>query len=120
MIGLVSAIKYRSARALRRALLTAIGSILVVIGAVFLTSAAWIMLAQTYSALFAALILAGIFLGLGLIFLGVASATRYHPVAPEAAPLRDPATPPVPGAMSPLAEAFLIGLNAALAARGRR
>ncbi len=119
-MGLVSAIKDRSARAIRRALLSVVGGIFVAIGLGFLTSAAWIMLEDVYSAVAAALILAGIYIGIGLIALGVASssARRDAATAPRT-PLSDPATPPRPGAMPPLAEAFIIGLNAALAARGR-
>jgi len=121
-MGLITAIKSRSARALRRALLNAIGTVFLAIGTAFLTSAAWILLAEVYSPLFAALILAGIFLGIGLILLGVASRAKHRSaaIAAEAAALHDPAAPPPTGALSPLAEAFIIGLNAAAAARGRR
>lgn len=119
-MGLISAIKDRSARAIRRALVSAVGGVFVAIGMGFLTSAAWIMLEDAYSAAAAALILAGIYIGIGLIALGVASssAKRDAVAAPRTA-LNDPATPPQPGAMSPLAEAFIIGLNAAIAVRGR-
>ncbi len=118
-MGLVSAIKDRSARAIRRALISAIGGVFLAISAGFLTSAAWIMLEDVYSATAAALILAGIYAGIGLIALGVASssAKRDARAAPRT-PLTDPATPPQPGATPPLAEAFIIGFNAALAARG--
>lgn len=78
------------------------------------------MLEDVYSALAAALIIAGIYIGIGLIALGVASSSaKRDAVAAPRTPLSDPATPPRPGAMPPLAEAFIIGLNAALAARGR-
>jgi len=94
---------------------------LVAIGVAFLASAAWILLAEAYSTLFAALILGGVFVGLGLIFLGVASMgkNRSETIAAEAAAL-NPAAPPAPGGLSPLAEAFIIGLNAAHEVRGRR
>lgn len=120
-MGLIGAVKQKSARAIRRALLNACGGVLVAIGLGFLTCAAWIMLEDAYSAIAAALVLAGIYGGLGLILLGVAASSGTRDKAdPETAPLRDPSAPPQPGAMPPLVEAFMIGLNAALAARGRR
>ncbi|WP_281968466.1 hypothetical protein [Roseovarius nanhaiticus] len=121
MIGLFTAIKYRSARAIRRALLSAIGGVLVAVGACFLAGAAWIMLAEAYSALFAALILGGAFVGAGLIFLGIsARAKRRAEMMKAEAAAMHPATPPPMGGLSPLAEAFIIGLNAAQAARRRK
>ncbi|MCQ0093747.1 phage holin family protein [Roseovarius sp. M141] len=117
-MGLVSAVKDRSARAIRRALICVVGGIFVSVGLGFLTSAAWIMLEDAYSAFAAALILAGIYTGTGLIALGVASSSSKRD-ADATPPLSDPATPPKPGATPPLAEAFIIGFNAALAARGR-
>ncbi|HEY9038278.1 MAG TPA: phage holin family protein [Roseovarius sp.] len=117
-MGLVSALKDRSARAIRRALLGIVGGVLVAVGLGFLTSAAWIMLEDVYSAAAAAVILAGVYIGFGLIALGVASSSAKRDAAART-PLNDPATPPQPGALPPLAEAFIIGLNAALAARGR-
>ncbi|PVA11213.1 hypothetical protein DC366_05510 [Pelagivirga sediminicola] len=120
-MGLIDALKYRSARAIRRALMCGVGGLMVAIGIGFLTAAGWILLEQVYSAAVAALVLAGIYAGIGLIILGMAaSSARRERFSPEAAPLREPAKPPQPGAMPPLAEAFIIGLNAALAARGRR
>lgn len=119
-MGLISALKYRSARAIRRALMLCVGGVLVAVGIGFLTSAAWIALEDAYSSLAAALIIAAFYLGVGLIVMGIASSSGSRDGnAPEATPLRDPAAPPRPGAMPPLAEAFIIGLNAALAARGR-
>ena len=98
-----------------------IGGLLVLVGFGFLTSAGWIVLEDAYSSLAAALVIASVYIGLGLILLGIASSSgdKDRHAAVEA-PLRDPATPPHAGSMSPLAEAFVIGLNAAYAARGRR
>lgn len=97
-----------------------IGGILVLVGLGFLTSAGWISLEDAYSSLFAALVIAGVYLGLGLILFGIAASSGdVASNAAAEAPLRDPATPPRTGSMSPLAEAFVIGLNAAYAARGR-
>ncbi|MFD0859068.1 hypothetical protein [Roseovarius aquimarinus] len=122
MIGLITAVKYRSARAIRRVLLNSVGGVLIAIGVGFLTSAAWILLEEAYSALFAAAVLGGIFVGFGLIFIGIAARAkkRAKMIAAEAAALHGPATPPPLGGLSPLAEAFIIGLNAAQAARGRK
>ncbi|WP_113912467.1 phage holin family protein [Roseovarius dicentrarchi] len=119
-MGLVSAIKDRSARAVRRALIIVVGGIFIAIGVGFLTSAAWITLEDVYSSIAASLIIAGVYLGIGLIALGVASSSGKQDAEPAPrTPLNDPATPPQPGALPPLAEAFIIGLNAAYAARGR-
>ena len=98
-----------------------IGGIFLAVGVGFLTSAGWIALEEAYSALAAALIIAAVYAGIGLILLGVAGSSSdeagSYPKAEQ--PLHDPATPPRSGAMSPLAEAFVIGLNAAYAARGK-
>jgi hypothetical protein len=116
----IDAIRYRSARAMRRALLRIVGAVLLAIGAGFLTAALWIMLEEVYSAMAAAFILAAIYVGIGLFLLGVAAsaAIREARIA-RAEALRAAAAPPGARAMPPLAEAFLTGLNAALAARGR-
>ncbi len=120
-MGLISAVKHRSARAVKRALMRAVGAVFLLVGIAFLTSAGWIVLAEAYSTLFAALIISGVFLGIGLILLGIAATSRERrEYDAEDALLRDPAAPPAPGTMSPLAEAFIIGLNAAQAVRGRR
>lgn len=97
-----------------------IGGIFLAVGVGFLTSAGWIMLEEAYSALAAALIIASVYLGVGLILFGVSGSSDeagHHPKAEQA--LHDPATSPRKGEMSPLAEAFVIGLNTAYAARRR-
>lgn len=96
-----------------------VGALFLAVGLGFLTSAAWITLVEAYSPLFAALILAGIFLGLGLVILGVASGKNEDEPA-QSRHLQKPDEPPEPGSMSPLAEAFIIGLNAAHAMRGKK
>lgn len=119
-MSLISAVKHRSARAIRRALICGLGGIFLAVGLGFLTSAAWILLEDAYSALSAALILAALYAGIGLIMLGIVASSRSRDAHDSrTAPLRDPTTPPQPGTIPPLAEAFIIGLNAALAARGR-
>lgn len=119
-MGLVSTLKRRSERAVRRAVLSVVGAVLAGVGVGFLTAAAWMMLEDAYSAIAAALILAGIYAGLGLIILGLnASSHDDDDASPHDEQLRDPAQHPEPGTIPPLAEAFIIGLNAALAARGR-
>lgn len=77
----------------------------------FLTSTGWIILEQAYSALVAALVIAGIYAGIGLVMLDTSSQPSNTYPAAEA-PLHDPASPPPAGTMSPLAKAFIIGLNA--------
>lgn len=98
-----------------------IGIAFLIVGAGFLTSAGWIVLEEAYSALAAALVIGCIYLGIGLLFLAFTAHSRESQLyRAEMAALHDPAVPPVPGAISPLTEAFIIGLNAAYAARRRR
>lgn len=118
-MGLVNTLKRRSERAVRRAIMSMVGAVLAGVGVGFLTAAAWMMLEDAYSAIAAALILAGIYAGLGLIILGLNAASHDNDSAAEDEKHHDPAQHPEPGNIPPLAEAFIIGLNAALAARGR-
>lgn len=118
-MGLVSTLKRRSERAVRRAVLSVVGAVLAGVGVGFLTAAAWMMLEDAYSAIAAAMILAGIYAGLGLIILGLNASSHDDDASPHDEQFRDPAQHPEPGTIPPLAEAFIIGLNAALAARGR-
>lgn len=119
-MGLVTAIKDRSARAARRALILIFGAAFLVVGIGFLTSAAWIMLEDVYSAAAASLVLSGFYSGVGLVAIAIASSSAKRDMRTQKRPVEDhPPVPPQPGAAPPLVQAFLIGLNAALAARGR-
>ena len=119
-MGLVTAIKDRSARAARRALILISGVAFLLIGIGFLTSAAWIMLEEVYSAAAASAILSGVYAGVGLVTIAIASSSAKRELrTPERPVQQDPAETLQPGVTPPLVQAFLIGLNAALAARGR-
>ena len=119
-MGLVTAIRDRSARAARRALILISGVAFLLIGIGFLTSAAWIMLEEVYSAAAASAILSGVYAGIGLVTIAIASSSAKRELrTPERPVQQDPAETLQPGVTPPLVQAFLIGLNAALAARGR-
>ncbi|MDO5758200.1 MAG: phage holin family protein [Rhodobacterales bacterium] len=119
-MGLVTAIRDRSARAARRALILISGVAFLLIGIGFLTSAAWIMLEEVYSAAAASAILSGVYAGVGLVAIAIASSSAKRELrTPERPVQQDPAETLQPGVTPPLVQAFLIGLNAALAARGR-
>lgn len=90
---------------LRRAGFGLGGALLMAIGAGFLTVAAWIALAEVRDAQFAALVIGGVYFGLGLIVLALGS-RRPH-VPPAAAPL----------SMSGLSAAFAQGFGAGVATR---
>ena len=75
MLGVVAGEAARSAsNAARRAVLLAVGAVFALVAAGFLTAAAFIALADHWSPLTAALILAGVFLGVALILILVARA----------------------------------------------
>ena len=119
-MGLVTAIRDRSARAARRALIFIFGQAFLLVGIGFLTSAAWIMLKEVYSAAAASVILSGFYAGVGLIAIAIASSSARRELrASNHPPQQDPAEPPQTGVTPPLVQAFLTGFNAALAARGR-
>jgi hypothetical protein len=67
--------------------------------------AAWIYLATLDGALFAAGIIGAVYVGFGLILIGLASARKGESTRAQPAPQTSAQTPP-------LAEAFLFGLQA--------
>jgi vacuolar-type H+-ATPase subunit I/STV1 len=102
-------------RTARRTALSLGAGIAFIVGAVFLTIAAWIFLVAAYGALVAAFILGLIYLGLAAILLGTAMshAAPDHPhSACDCDATRSQPTPPE--GMPPLVEAFIFGLSAAL------
>lgn len=115
----------------RRAALAIGGSIFLLIGVVFVMAALWTFLADFRGPVFASLVLASLFLGLGLILLALSRRpfrARDIRVAAEtaaaSAKARRPngASEPPPGtattaatlAVIPLAEAFVAGLMAGM------
>tara|TARA_R110000868_G_scaffold237132_4_gene491340 strand:- start:84209 stop:84577 length:369 start_codon:yes stop_codon:yes gene_type:complete len=89
--------------------------ILMSIGLGFLTVAAWIYLAQTHDALFAALVIGCAYFGLGLIFLALSARTRPVPMAHTTA-----APPPAAASMTGLIAALMQGVGAGVAAGAAR
>lgn len=114
MLSHVLADLRRRARALRFALA---GGLLVAVGAVFLTVAVWIALEESAGALFAATVIGAVYLGAGLVFIGLSVASRRppRPSAPPAGDRPPPARKPLP----PLMEAFLFGLSAGMGTERR-
>ncbi|UYV38261.1 hypothetical protein N4R57_04005 [Rhodobacteraceae bacterium D3-12] len=112
---MLSGIKQTAADAARKAGLLTGGLLCVGVGLAFLTAAAWIYLAATLDALAAASIIGGVYAGLGLILIGVASssgarnaqARAYREALHESEAQHAPA-----GEAPPLMQAFLYGMQA--------
>jgi len=104
-------IKDKAAQTAKRAGLISAGGLCCLVGAAFLTLAAWFYLVAVLDPMAAALILAGVYLGLGLILIGVGSSrTAHHPQTPPPSYAAKPAE--ASGFSSPLVQAFLHGLDA--------
>lgn len=116
----------RAARqSMRRLGLQALGGVLLAVGFVMLTAAAWTVLAQTWSPLAAWVVLAAVFLGLAAIVFGVASSME-KPRMPTPSSVSRHETPhhtvelPPQAARSALLAAFLFGFTTYMKARNRR
>lgn len=82
-----------------------------IVGAGFLTTAAWIYLASAFDPLMAAVVIGGIYAGVGLVTIGASrssgsTASSQH-VTTQAAPIKSPVED-----APPLMQAFLFGLQA--------
>lgn len=64
--------------AARRAAFFTVGGILCAVGAGFLTAAAWFMLATSYDAQTAALVIGCVYFGFGLIMMGLGARKNQH------------------------------------------
>ena len=110
-------IKDRMAKSARRAGLIGFGGLCCGVGAGFLTLAGWLAFVPLFGTTTAAMILAGVYLGFGLIFIAAGSGEThkaYHPT-PEAEQAEAPPNAP------PLVQAFLFGMQAGVGAeKGRR
>lgn len=104
-------LKYAAKQAAKKAGFSVVGGGLFLIGMAFLTSAAWIYLSDIRSSLFAALVIGGVYCGLGLIVIAVGM--RERPV-PDANPTAT--EPPVPPSTADLVAALVQGLSAGIAA----
>ncbi|ATI41302.1 hypothetical protein CBW24_04315 [Pacificitalea manganoxidans] len=104
----------------QKAVLGLLSLVSLLVGVVFLTIAAWIYLASVTNAVAASLIMGAIFVILALLLLIMSMRRGRRYVMPTAAPVTGPpvAAPApmgIPGA-SPLANAFVIGLQAGITA----
>lgn len=97
--------------AAQRAAFNAFGAILLLIGIGFLTVAAWIGLAAAFGTLIAALVIGCVFVGLGLLFMAMASIRRLLPPAAPA-----PAAAAAPVGMAGLVGALVQGIGAGIVA----
>ncbi|PRY77198.1 putative superfamily III holin-X [Yoonia maritima] len=71
-------IERKVAETAQKAALFSVSAILAVVGAGFLTAAAWIVMTEQQSALFAATVIGLVYLGLALIGAAFASRSRNH------------------------------------------
>ena len=119
MTGVIDHLKARSAHAARRAALGAGATALIIVGAGFLTSAAWMLLAQMQSPLFAATVIGSAYVGVGLVCIGIVLSSSDHTPA-STATSHSSENAKRAADLPPLAEAFVFGLNAGLSADQRR
>ncbi len=108
-------LKEMAARTARQAGLASGGALMICVGVGFLTLAAWIYLEISFGAQISALIIAGFYLGVGFILLGLAGSGSSQPV-PESEEKQAPESAEGP----PIMQAFLYGLQAGMAADRRR
>ncbi len=109
----------------RNLVLGLIGGLLVAIGAGFLVTALWMLLAEQFDEKIASLVLGGIFVGVGLIVMALRSsgrgarAARLREEQHLAAAAAHRSRPFGPGGAYPaLMEAFLLGVTTYLQIRG--
>ena len=103
-------LKHSAGATARKAGLLSGGLLCVIVGAGFLTTAAWIYLASAFDPLMAAVVIGGIYTGVGLVTIGASlssgSTTARHTTT-QAAPVKSPVED-----APPLMQAFLFGLQA--------
>ncbi|MFN3824920.1 MAG: hypothetical protein ACK4RN_13140 [Pseudorhodobacter sp.] len=108
----------------RNVVLGLVGAVLVTVGAAFLITALWTLLAERFDAKVASLVIGGIFLGFGLIVLALRGGNRPMPVAAMTDAQRAAAAAGRPfgprGAYPALMEAFMLGVTTYLQIRAAR
>ena len=115
---LFAAAQIRAEDTVKRGILSLGAVLLLVVGVGFLAAAAWLVLAELRSAIFACMVVGLVLVGLALLLALVARRKRVPVVHPGIPPQQ--AVPPVTAAAyaPSLAQAFLTGLNVGL--RGRK
>ena len=108
-------------REARNLVLGLVGALLVAIGAGFLVSALWTVLAEHYDAKIASLVIGGLFLGFGLIAMALRG-SKGRMAAPASKQGATASAPPFgPGGAYPaLMDAFLLGVTTYLQIRQAR
>ncbi|MCX7560196.1 phage holin family protein [Sulfitobacter sp. F26204] len=99
-------IKQKAARTAKRAGLLTGAGVLMIVGTGFLTLAAWLYLTVGFSPMEAALIIAAVYFGTGLLLIGLGAREDHD------ADMRTDAQPAPPPEAPPLVQAFLFGMQA--------
>lgn len=110
-MSFVTDIKDRARETSRTVALSAFGFLCLIVGAGFLTTAAWMLLEQWQGRLFAAVVLGGLYAGVGLIVMALAGL--------KTSDSRKPRKTDDAEAILKMVEGFLTGLNAGRQAGGR-
>lgn len=69
--------------AARKAVLFSASGILATVGAAFLTGAAWLVLVELRSPIFAATVIGSVYIGVALVLVAIASSSAKRPIAPQ-------------------------------------
>lgn len=122
MLPPLAEIQHLAGGTARRTAALIAGGTLVLAGGAFLIVALWIVVEEAFDTLAAALVVAGVLLGFGLIIVGLAP--RKPRMASAEERLRQKARTGdlyrPDGAMPPVVEAFLFGLAVSLQIKNRR
>lgn len=125
LAGMLAGLRLRAKLATRRAAFGAVGGVFLIVGVACLSVSLWIVTAALAGAAVAALVVGLIYLGLGFVVIAIGR-RPVVPAAPAAA-LPPPAAhhrtvPPtlMAGSVPGMIEAFLFGLGAGRAFKGRR
>lgn len=100
-------IRQKAKKSAQRAALVSLGALMLFVGVGFLTLAAWFFLSVSFSPLESAMILAGAYVGGGLIVLAVGTRSG-DPAKEDFAPEQPPKQSEAP----PLVQAFVYGMQA--------
>ncbi len=108
---MLQSLQYTAQRAAKRAALSTLAGLMMIVGLGFLTTALFLLIASTQGALFATAVIGAIYFGLGLILMAVALPSRRH------VPQHPPAMHTTASMIAQVTEGFVTGLNAGRAAR---